>query len=115
MGLLLSELIIEADNPLVAFRQILGEVANLLFKLVGALQVGIGVYGLLTIAILGRVFYGLDAWWEGFSSAYWGTPLVPTSFAGATSAPDDDRATRLTRAASISCPTPAGVTSTPTW
>ena len=46
-----------------------------LVALVGALQVGIGVYGLLTIAILGRVFYGLDAWWEGFSNAYWGTPL----------------------------------------
>src|SRR5207247_1497652 len=36
---------------------------------------GIGVYGVLTIAILGRVFYGLDAWWDGFSNAYWGTPL----------------------------------------
>ena len=46
-----------------------------LVALLGALQVGIGVYGLLTIAILGRVFYGLDAWWEGFSNAYWGTPL----------------------------------------
>jgi len=43
--------------------------------LLGALQVGIGVYGMLTIAILGRLFYGLDAWWEGFSNAYWGTPL----------------------------------------
>ena len=41
----------------------------------GALQVGIGVYGVLTIAILGRVFYGLDAWWEGFSNAYWGAPV----------------------------------------
>jgi spermidine synthase len=41
----------------------------------GLLQVGIGVYGILTIAILGRLFYGLDTWWEGFSSAYWGTPL----------------------------------------
>ena len=29
----------------------------------------------LTIAILGRLFYGLDAWWEGFSNAYWGTAL----------------------------------------
>lgn len=46
-----------------------------LLALLGALQVSIGVYGLLTIAILGRLFYGLDAWWEGFSNAYWGTPL----------------------------------------
>ena len=46
-----------------------------LLALLGALQVGIGVYGMLTIAILGRLFYGLDAWWEGFSNAYWGTPL----------------------------------------
>jgi len=43
--------------------------------LLGGLQVGIGVYGLVSIAILGRVFYGLDAWWDGFSNAYWGTPL----------------------------------------
>jgi spermidine synthase len=43
--------------------------------LLGALQLGIGVYGMLTIAILGRLFYGLDAWWEGFSNAYWGTAL----------------------------------------
>src|SRR2546428_494256 len=43
--------------------------------LLGALQVGIGIYGILTIAILGRLFYGLDAWWEGFSNAYWGAPL----------------------------------------
>jgi spermidine synthase len=43
--------------------------------LLGALQVGIGAYGMLTIAILGRLFYGLDAWWEGFSNAYWGTAL----------------------------------------
>ena len=43
--------------------------------LLGALQVGIGVYGILTIAILGRLFYGLDGWWEGFSNAYWGAPL----------------------------------------
>jgi len=41
----------------------------------GSLQVAIGVYGLLSIAILGRLFYGLDAWWEGFTNAYWGTPL----------------------------------------
>ncbi len=40
--------------------------------LLGALQVAIGLYGLLSIAILGRLFYGLDRWWEGFSSAYWG-------------------------------------------
>ena len=46
-----------------------------LLPLLGALQVGIGVYGMLTIAILGRLFYGLDAWWEGFSNAYWGTAL----------------------------------------
>ena len=43
--------------------------------LLGALQVGIGIYGILTIAILGRLFYGLDGWWEGFSNAYWGAPL----------------------------------------
>lgn len=44
-------------------------------SLLGWLQVGIGVYGLLTIPILGQLFYGLDTWWEGFSSAYWGTPV----------------------------------------
>ncbi len=43
--------------------------------LLGVLQVVIGIYGILTIAILGRLFYGLDAWWEGFSNAYWGAPL----------------------------------------
>src|SRR5438094_2388156 len=48
--------------------------ANVL-ALLGALQVGIGVYGILTIAILGRLFYGLDGRWEGFSNAYWGAPL----------------------------------------
>src|SRR5262245_65403863 len=41
----------------------------------GSLQLVIGVYGLLSIAILGRLFYGLDLWWEGFTNAYWGTPL----------------------------------------
>lgn len=46
-----------------------------LVALLGGLHVGIGVYGLLTIPILGKVFYGLDAWWEGFSSASWGTPV----------------------------------------
>jgi spermidine synthase len=46
-----------------------------LFTLLAALQSGIGVYGLLTIIIFGQLFYGLDTWWEGFSSAYWGTPL----------------------------------------
>jgi spermidine synthase len=46
-----------------------------LLTLLGLLQGGIGVYGLLTLAILGRLFYSLDAWWEGFSSAYWGTPV----------------------------------------
>ena len=46
-----------------------------LLPLLGGLHVGIGVYGLLTIPILGRLFYGLDTWWAGFSSAYWGTPL----------------------------------------
>jgi spermidine synthase len=46
-----------------------------LLALLGLLQGGIGVYGLLTIAILGHLFYGLDTWWEGFSSAYWGTPV----------------------------------------
>jgi spermidine synthase len=40
--------------------------------LLGALHVGIGIYGMLTIAILGHLFYGLDAWWSGFSNAYWG-------------------------------------------
>src|SRR3989441_7155754 len=44
-------------------------------SLLGALQMGIGIYGLLTIVILGRLFYGLDSWWEGFSNAYWGAPL----------------------------------------
>src|SRR5437870_4658961 len=44
-------------------------------SLLGALQMGIGIYGLLTIVILGRLFYGLDGWWEGFSNAYWGAPL----------------------------------------
>jgi spermidine synthase len=46
-----------------------------LLALLGLLQGGIGVYGLLTIAILGHLFYGLDTWWEGFSSASWGTPV----------------------------------------
>jgi spermidine synthase len=46
-----------------------------LLPLLGLLQVGIGVYGLLTIAIFAYLFYGLDTWWEGFSSAYWGTPV----------------------------------------
>lgn len=46
-----------------------------LLALLGALQVAIGVYGVVTVAILGRLFYGLDVWWEGFSNAYWGTPL----------------------------------------
>ncbi len=58
----------------VVFARLIDRRQNLL-ALFGALQVGIGVYGMLTIAILGRLFYGLDAWWEGFSSAYWGTPL----------------------------------------
>src|SRR5438093_709271 len=43
--------------------------------LLGALQIGIGVYGVLTIAILGHVFHGVDRWWEGFGDAYWGAPL----------------------------------------
>ena len=46
-----------------------------LVALLGWLQIAIGVYGLLTIPILAYLFYGLDAWWEGFSSAYWGKPL----------------------------------------
>ena len=46
-----------------------------LLALLGALQISIGIYGALTIAILGRVFYGLDGWWGGFSNAYWGAPL----------------------------------------
>jgi spermidine synthase len=48
--------------------------ANLLVIL-GALQVAIGIYGVLTIAVLGRLFYGLDAWWDGFSNASWGSPV----------------------------------------
>src|SRR5262245_52235783 len=43
--------------------------------LFGILQVGICVYGMLTIAILGRIFYGVDAWWDGFGNASWGAPL----------------------------------------
>jgi spermidine synthase len=46
-----------------------------LLALFGALQVSIGLYGVLTIAILGRLFYGLDGWWGGFSNAHWGAPL----------------------------------------
>jgi spermidine synthase len=46
-----------------------------LVSLLGGLHIGIGVYGLLTIPILGQLFYGLDIWWAGFSNAYWGTPL----------------------------------------
>jgi spermidine synthase len=46
-----------------------------LLAVLGALQIGVGIYGLLTIAILGRLFYGLDAWWEGFSNAHWGAPV----------------------------------------
>jgi hypothetical protein len=30
----------------------------------------LGVYGVLAIAILRRLFYGLAPWWEGLSSAY---------------------------------------------
>jgi spermidine synthase len=41
----------------------------------GALQVMIGVYGMLTIAILGHLFYGVSAWWERFGDAGWGAPL----------------------------------------
>ncbi len=43
--------------------------------MLGVLQLSIGIYGVLTIPILGRLFYSLDAWVEGFSSAYWGVPL----------------------------------------
>jgi spermidine synthase len=46
-----------------------------LLQLLGKLHVGIGLYGLLTIPMLGKLFYGLDTWWEGFSNAYWGAPL----------------------------------------
>src|SRR5262245_36526634 len=46
-----------------------------LLTLFGALQVSIGLYGVLTVAILGRLFYGLDGWWGGFSNAHWGAPL----------------------------------------
>jgi spermidine synthase len=44
----------------------------------GGLHVVIGLYGLCTIPLLGQLFYGLDTWWEGFSSAYWGAPLWRT-------------------------------------
>ncbi len=44
-------------------------------QMLGMMQVCIGMYGLLTIPILGKLFYGLDAWWDGFSSAYWGTAV----------------------------------------
>jgi spermidine synthase len=46
-----------------------------LVALFGWLQVGISVYGALTVPILGVLFYRIDTWWEGFSSAYWGKPL----------------------------------------
>jgi spermidine synthase len=46
-----------------------------LVTLLGGLHVAIGVYGLLTVPILGSVFYGLDTWWQGFSRAYWDTPV----------------------------------------
>ncbi len=58
----------------VLFARLSDQPRNLL-ALLGALQVSIGAYGLLSIAILGRVFYGLDGWWQGFSNAYWGAPL----------------------------------------
>jgi spermidine synthase len=43
--------------------------------LLGVLQLAIGMYALLTIPLLGKLFYGLDVWWDGFSSASWGTPV----------------------------------------
>src|SRR5919109_234528 len=46
-----------------------------LLVLFGVLQLGIGMYALLTIPLLGKLFYGLDVWWDGFSSASWGTPV----------------------------------------
>jgi spermidine synthase len=47
-------------------------------RLLGALQVGIGVCGALTIVVLGQLFYSFDGWWEGFSNAYWGAPPALT-------------------------------------
>jgi spermidine synthase len=49
--------------------------ARNLVLMLGVLQLCIGIYGVLTIPILGKLFYGLDAWSEGFSSAYWGAPV----------------------------------------
>jgi spermidine synthase len=46
-----------------------------LVLILGALQLCIGIFGVLTIPILGKLFYSLDAWLEGFSSAYWGAPV----------------------------------------
>jgi spermidine synthase len=46
-----------------------------LLPYLGVLHLVIGVYGLCTVPLLSQLFYGLDAWWEGFSSAYWGKPL----------------------------------------
>ncbi len=56
----------------------LGRVSDQSWNLVvvlGVLQLCTGIYGLLTIPILGQLFSGLDAWWNGFSSAGWGTPV----------------------------------------
>jgi len=57
-----------------AWARVSDRAANLV-SVLGVLQLCIGIYGLLTIPILGKLFYGLDAWWEGFSSASWGTPV----------------------------------------
>jgi spermidine synthase len=46
-----------------------------LVLVLGLLQLCTGIYGLLTIPILGQLFYGLDTWWSGFTSADWGTPV----------------------------------------
>ena len=63
-----------------------------LVALIGLLQVGVGVYGLLTIAILGRLFYGLDAWWDGFSHA-----LVTPAFRFSDIAGEPEKQIRTTR------------------
>ncbi|MBI3326869.1 MAG: fused MFS/spermidine synthase [Nitrospinae bacterium] len=43
--------------------------------LLGWLQVGIGLGALLTVPLLGFVFYRVGDTWNAFESAYWGGPL----------------------------------------
>ncbi len=64
--------------------------------LLGWLQIGIGVSALLSVPLLGLMFYRLGDTWQAFASAYWGGPLwikfvktagvmlVPTVLMGAT-------------------------------